>query len=320
MQILDETRVTDFISCLRQDANPRTPQFVAYFLSAREDVYTWRTIPTCMDTTLNNLQIAIALSMRLLEPLISTNNGSSINSPCIYNCPACNQNSIALVEREKVAVTSDIDPYGYHTFRCSKFGMQLRTKLVHDVMVSIWVRALKHAGFIVTTEPRGHFDHSDKRPDACWEFEGHFVYVDFRTCDPLIKSNVFRAGDCPGFANSQGQIEKDSRWYEMIHSRGDEFIPLCQEYPGMMGDSSVGLLNNAASRFSSNARQQMVFKEFWLPRLHMAFIRGTADMILKSLPTPCFTTGSSGIADTNLLLQTESMSFLSARAQGNICA
>ena len=286
----------------------------------REDIYTWRTIPSCIDTILDNFQIAVALSMRFLKPLITNNDSSSVNSSCIYNCPACNQNSVTLSEKDVLASPLDIDPFGYHTFRCSKYGMQLRTKLVHDVMVTMWVRVMKHAGFIVSTEPRGHFDHSNKRPDACWEHEGHFVYVDFRTCDPLIKSNVYRSVDCPGYANGPGQAEKDACWYEMIHSRGDEFIPLCQEYPGMMGDSAISLLNRAAFHFSSNLQQQQVYKEFWLPRLHMAFVRGTANMILKTLPTPCFTSGIPGIADNNLLMQTEPMSFLSARAQGNICA
>ena len=162
-----------------------------------------------------------------------------------------------------------------------------------------------------TTVTRGQMPAGNMRGTSCMWTSAHVT---------LIKSNVYRSVDCPGYANGQGQAEKDACWYEMIHSRGDEFIPLCQEYPGMMGDSAISLLNRAAFHFSSNLQQQQVYKEFWLPRLHMAFVRGTANMILKTLPTPCFTSGIPGIADNNLLMQTEPMSFLSARAQGNICA
>ena len=301
MSILDGVRLADFITSLRSDPDPRTHQFIAYFLSAKADVHTWKATPNSPDTTLNNLQIVVALSMKLLEPLTKTTNGSLFNSKCFFNCSACNSNSVPLTDSNQIASKFDIDPYGYHSFRCSTAGLTLRTKLIHDVMVSMWVRLLRHAGFIVTVEPSRHFDQNRKRPDACWEVNGHFVYVDFRTCDPLLKSNVFRASDCPGTGNHQGQVEKDNSWYNLIHSRGDEFIALCHEYPGKMGDPAVSLLQTAASRFSSNLQQQNIFKEFWLQRLHMAFVRGTCDLLLKRLPVLCSDTSQSSLTSNNLL-------------------
>jgi hypothetical protein len=52
-----------------------------------------------------------------------------------------------------------------------------------------------------------------------------------------------------------------------------------------MGPAAIGLLHKAASKFSSSIKQQNIFKSFWLPRLHMTFIRGTAQHILRCLPS-----------------------------------
>ena len=70
----------------------------------------------------------------------------------------------------------------------------------------------------------------------------------------------------------------------IIHAQGDQFVAICHEFPGRLGDSALALLNRCAAKFSTSLPQQTVFKGYWLPILHSIFAKGTADLILKHIP------------------------------------
>ena len=60
MSIIYEQKLATFIQSLRDDSNLRAPQFLAYFLSAMKDPYTWSTTPSHQDTTMSNRQFTVA--------------------------------------------------------------------------------------------------------------------------------------------------------------------------------------------------------------------------------------------------------------------
>jgi hypothetical protein len=285
MTIFYEQKWATFIQRLRDDPNLRAPQFLAYYLSAMKDPYTWNTTPSHQDTTMSNRQFTVALTLRLLEPLnpFIQEDVSSLN---LY-CPVCCSVGSHLSSSTSIASMTDIDPFGYHVWKCNKNGYQTRTKYIHDILVDLWTRMLNHSGCDhVRKEPAYCFTSSNKRPDGSWNSGGGVTsYFDVRTCDPLLKDIVYKACDTPGIANIEGQMAKDSVWYNLIHSQNDKFIPICHEYPGAMGDPAYALLNASAARFSSSIPQQSIFKSFWLSRFHLAVARGKADHILERMPT-----------------------------------
>ena len=152
-------------------------------------------------------------------------------------------------------------------------------------MVKAWAQMLRCSGFTPKVEPRGLIMGSDKRVDIAVPLDdGTFLQMDFRTCDPLLKSNMPLSCSIPGHANNCGQIEKDRKFYDIIHAQGDQFVAICHEFPGRLGDSALALRNRCAAKFSTSLPQQTVFKGYWLPILHSIFAKGTADLILKHMP------------------------------------
>ena len=275
---------------LRSSSQPRDQQRLAYHLSARADSLSFSAIPFDSDTKLSNRTLQVAMSLRLLEPILpfSENLPSTLRlqCPCCLSYGAGPQGDGA---KQFLASKKDVDHWGYHAYRCYVAGNPARTSAHHDKIALIWFRLLRHAGFIVKYEPRSQVLNSEKRPDVMIEHNsGKKEHLDVRTCDPLLRGSgtpVFtRCSETPGTAADLGANFKNKSWKEIVELQGDTFIPLCHETPGFIGDAALHLLGRAAARFSSSNPQRNAFKTFWLTRLHVANIRGVAETIQQHMP------------------------------------
>jgi hypothetical protein len=275
----------DIISSLRQDSDPRSSQLLARFISATADQYTWSTTPTDCYTTMKNNILKIAALQRLLEPILPSSSTHSNNGPT-FTCPKCNFTSESPDNNIPIASKFDIDPYGFHSIRCTGDGHAARTKEWHDRLRDIWYMLLKHAGYNVTKEPYGTVDSSQKRPDIIIHFEDpmYKLFLDIRTCDPLLKDIFPICCDTKGHAANLGVAAKDSAWLQLVHAQGDQFQAICHEHPGLINEGALALLKKAASRFGSTRQHSEAFKVYWLQRLHLANTIGTAEIIFQRLP------------------------------------
>jgi len=95
----------------------------------------------------------------------------------------------------------------------------------------IWERALRHAGFQILHEPRGYLVLSGKRPDIIVADRQH-LFLDVRTCDPCLQSQVDNSITSPGSAADRGTNDKERAWLELVEAQGDSFTALCHEFPG----------------------------------------------------------------------------------------
>lgn len=128
-------------------------------------------------------------------------------------------------------------------------------------------------------------DGSEMRPDLIIEFEdGTCLFIDLRTCDPLLSNVIDRCGSEPGHAALDGANAKEKKWKNALATQGDLFLPICHERGGLIGDAALTLLDQAAEKYSPLCRGRAAFKAFWLPRLHVTNARGTADVLNAKLP------------------------------------
>jgi hypothetical protein len=285
----DLTRLAAIISTLRNSSptNPRNIQLLARFLSSAGDAFSFNTTPSDPLTSLNNQQLNIALLQRLLEPIIPTTyikNNCTVHAT--FTCPKCNKSSVPLSSSEDLSGPNDIDPYGFHAFRCQADGQAPRTKLLHDKLRDAWLRCLKSAGFDAKKEPYNEMVNSNKRADIGVLLDDKLcnLYLDVRTCDPLLKSCVSVCSRHAGQAANLGVVEKNKAWLQLSHDQGDQFQALCHEHPGHIGEGALAILGRAASRFATTIPQQNAFRTFWLQRLHLTNTRGTADLTLSRMP------------------------------------
>ena len=197
-------------------------------------------------------------------------------------CPLCKPSDPSCAP-PKVGDVNDIDEFGYHSYRCKKDGHFPRTKYQHDKPVLIWERILRHAGFQILHEPRGYLVLSGKRPDLIIE-DKQCIFLDVRTCDPCLQSQVDKSITSPGSAADRGTNDKERAWLELVEAQGDSFMALCHEFPGLIGDSALGLLDRAAARYSSSNKQRSAFKAYWLMRLHITHTRGVAETLRHRFP------------------------------------
>ena len=234
---------------------------------------------------MNNCQTRIAALQRLLIPIIPTNIDEAVGRAKI-TCPKCNVTSPKTpLTKDGVADAFDIDPYGYHSFRCRADGHTPRTKLLHDRLRDVWISIFRHAGFIATREPRSAIQESNKRPDAAISLEGmRTLFLDIRTCDPLKSPEVAACSHTIGHAANIGAAIKDHDWLELVSGQGDVFQAICHEHPGRIGLVALSALERAAAKFGQTPPQRNAFKTYWLQRLHMVNTRGVADVILQRLP------------------------------------
>ena len=278
-KIVDDARAHWVTADLRKGRTfSRDRQHLAFHLSAREDIFTFNTTPTDEDTTLKNVHLQLAMSLRLLEPIIPLSSSSTMP----LRCPLCKP-SDPLSAPPKVGDVNDIDEFGYHSYRCTKDGHAPRTKYQHDKLVLIWERVLRHAGFQILHEPRGYLVLSGKRPDIIIE-DKQCIFLDVRTCDPCLQSQVDNSITSPGSAADRGTNDKERAWLELVEAQGDSFMALCHESPGLIGDSGLGLLDRAAARYSSSNKQRSAFKAYWLMRLHITHTRGVAETLRHRFP------------------------------------
>ena len=278
---------TNLIKSIKQSPSERKTQFLARILSAMGDTYTWYTIPSDNMTTMTNCQIRIAALQRLLIPIISDPNISEEIRRTKITCPKCNVTSPTTpLTKENLASPNDIDPFGYHAFRCKADGHTPRTKLLHDRLRDVWIRLFKHAGFITTREPHGVMQDSNKRPDIAVMLDDimHYLMLDVRTCDPLKNPEVNTCSYVPGHAADLGATTKDNDWLDLVTQQGDLFQALCHEHPGRIGTVALYALNRAATKFAQTLPQRNAFKTYWLQRLHVTNTRGVADVIIQRLP------------------------------------
>jgi hypothetical protein len=283
---IDKASLACVITSIKQDPSERKTQLLARLLSAAGDAFTWYTVPTDILTTLSNIQIRIAALQRLLIPIIKTNLSEEISRAKI-TCPKCNITcSTSPISKNNLANTSDIDSYGFHSFRCNADGHSSRTKLLHDTLRDVWLRLFKHAGFSATREPYGIMYDSNKRPDIAVILDDkmHNLILDVRTCDPLLSSCVLACSHQSGHAATLGAIQKDHAWLELSSSQGDLFQAICHEHPGLIGSTALAALDRAAAKFGQTPPQRNAFKTYWLQRLHMTNTRGVANVILQRLP------------------------------------
>ena len=132
-------------------------------------------------------------------------------------------------------------------------------------------------------------DGSGMRPGLIIEFLkmvlGCLLFIDLRTCDPLLSNVIDRCGSEPGHAALDGANEKEKKWKNALATQGDLFLPICHERGGgLIGDAALALLDQAAEKYSPLCRGRAAFKAFWLPRLHVTNARGTADVLNAKLP------------------------------------
>ena len=131
-------------------------------------------------------------------------------------------------------------------------------------------------------EPYGAIDNSNIRPDITIQLDDPFccLHLDVRTCDPLLKSFLPQSCESSGIAADAGALDKDRHWQQAVQLQGDSFIPLCHEFPGLIGQGALQLLDRAAARYSPSTKARDAFRTYWLQRLHMTNTRGAADVIL----------------------------------------
>ena len=78
-KIVDNARAHWVTTDLRKGKTySRDRQHLAFHLSAREDIFTFNTTPTDEDTTLKNVHLQLAMSLRLLEPIIPLSSSSTM--------------------------------------------------------------------------------------------------------------------------------------------------------------------------------------------------------------------------------------------------
>jgi hypothetical protein len=278
----DNLRLANFITHLKSHSGPRADQFLAHFLSSKSDTFTWNCLPCGPTLFTENDQYKIALALRLLLPHYTLKENDSGLSG-LY-CKGCEEIGLPLSEAN-VAGVKDFDEHMYHAIRCSSKGQTNKTLLIHNPLVQAFAQMLRSTGFRVSTEPRHSIVGTDTFTDLLIRLEdGTSIHADVRICDPLLKSNLPLSTSVPGHANNRGQIEKDRKFYDIVHSQGDQFIPLCHEHPGCMGAPAVALVDRCAERFSTSRPQQAVFKSYWLSILHFTVVKGTADLVKKHLP------------------------------------
>jgi hypothetical protein len=284
----DRNRQSSLFNSIRNDPDEyRRFQFLARLISGMGDPHTFDTVPTDNMTSFNNSQFRVALCQKLLEPLIQT---TSIKNNMIqratFYCPNCNKHSQPISSTSEAGSSSDIDPYGYHAYKCSGHGHSVRTKNHHDALTKIWAAASRSTGALVRIEPRGEMADGNKRADFMTTDEetmrNHFF--DIRTCDPLLSHCVSRCSLHPGYAADLGVASKNRDWLEITHTQGDQFLAICHEQPGRIGEGALAYLGQLAARFSSTTSQRNAFRTFWLQRLHITNSRGSSDVILSRMP------------------------------------
>ena len=269
--INSERQRESIISDIRNDTSKYAKYHYAHYISSQQDSYSFNVTPIDTDTTLTNRQLCIALSRRLGLPIIKiSDNKSSVEYYFEFVCPSCNKFT---------------DWFGFHAFCCRGDGHAARTKYLHDPIVRLWVRLLRHAGYTVILEPTGYVFTNNKRPDfIIIQRNGSQLFVDVRTCDPLLKANLDQCCANPGYAAQLGVKEKENDWLDLLKSQGDNFLAICHEHPGLISDGALALLDSAAEKFSSTTTGRAAFKAYWLPRLHITNLRGTADILNCKLP------------------------------------
>jgi hypothetical protein len=284
----DSTRQSSIISSLRSNkSEPRSIQLLARFLSGIGDTISFNTTPSDRLTTLSNQQLKIAILQRILEPIIPT---TYIKNNCRYNatftCPKCNKSSVPITSVDQIGGPDDIDPYGFHAFRCTADGHAPRTKLLHDKLRDTWLRVLKSAGFDAKRESYNEMESCNKRPDISVLLDDELcsLFLDVRTCDPLLKSCFKQCCQTQGHASNLGAISKDRDWANISSAQGDQFQPICHEHPGFIGEGALALLDRAAARYATTMPQRNAFKTFWLQRIHLTNTRGTANLIISRMP------------------------------------
>ena len=141
-------------------------------------------------------------------------------------------------------------------------------------------------------EPYGAIDNSNIRPDITIQLDDPFccLHLDVRTCDPLLKSFLPQSCESSGIAADAGALDKDRHWQQAVQLQGDSFIPLCHEFPGLIGQDALLLLSQSVSLLldhaggtplcSRSTKARDAFRTHWLQRLHMTNTRGAADVIL----------------------------------------
>ena len=243
---------------------------LAHFLASQHDSYSFKVTPTDADTTFTNRQLNTALSRRLLLPILKILKNMSNDEYYKFLCPSCN---------------AFADWFGIHAFKCGGDGHTARTKFLHDPIVRMWMRLLRHAGYSVLLEPNGVVYTNHKRPDlGIIRTNGTQLFIDVRTCDPQLDPSLEECCANPGYAAQLGVQQKENSWLNLLKSQGDDFLAICHEHPGIISDGALALLDSAAEQFSPTATGRAAFKAYWLPRLHITNLRGTADILNCKLP------------------------------------
>ena len=126
----------------------------------------------------------------------------------------------------------------------------------------------------------------NKRPDISVLLDDELcsLFLDVRTCDPLLKSCFKQCCQTQGHASNLGAISKDRDWANISSAQGDQFQPICHEHPGFIGEGALALLDRAAARYATTMPQRNAFKTFWLQRIHLTNTRGTANLIISRMP------------------------------------
>ena len=221
---------------LLSSTSPYATHFRAHFLSSQGDSHSFQTIPIDTDTTLNNRQMMIAVILKTLTPLIPANLQCTDHSNPTVICPCCSKSC---------------DSFGIHSFQCPKDGHKYRTQLLHDKLCRVWCSALRHAGYKVLLEPSGMVLSNGKRPDLVIQLEnGTTLFIDLRTCDPLLSDIVEKASTTSGVAANKGEALKNKDWKELLDTQGDPFLPICHERGGLISDGALNLLRLASLQFS----------------------------------------------------------------------
>ena len=183
------------ISDIRAMKSKFSKHLLAHFLASQHDSLSFKVIPTDADTTFTNRQLT-SLSRRLLLPILKILKNMSNDEYYKFICPSCN---------------AFADWFGIHVFKCCGDGHTARTKFLHDPIVRMWVRLLRHAGYSVLLEPSGVVYTNDKRPDiGIIRTNGSQLFIDIRTCDPQIDVSLDECCTNPGHAARLGVKQKES--------------------------------------------------------------------------------------------------------------
>jgi hypothetical protein len=273
---------------MKNSQKPRELQLLARYISASGDSYTWSTTPTDEYTKMTNAQLEIAALLRLLLPFVTPQDPTNQHSYLELTCSTCNQTSVPIDDNNPVGSVNDIDEYGAHAVRCGRFdGHSTRTKYLHNPLRDIYYPLLRMAQYDVSREPSGTVEDRNKRPHLLINSDASStskIFLDVRTCDPCLK-NVFPISSSEkGYAANLGVTAKNDAWLKYIQSQGDQFQALCHEYPGLIHDGALSLINKAATRCSKTRSQAEAFKTYWLQRLHITNIKGTADIMIHKMP------------------------------------